>query len=90
MFCAVTFYDGPPADMASLVYDSEVKKGPRLVLTWTFDPHAPKGICLRCRYSGTAAVLDRELPKGTTGARVVLDTTEHMDGYDRIVSIELR
>ena len=90
ILAGITFYDGPPSEMASLVYDSEKKAGQRLVLTWSFDPDAPRGSWIRCRYAGTNAVLDQQLPKGVSGARVTLDTQVHVDGYEQILSIELR
>jgi len=90
ILAGITFYDGLPADMGSLVYDSQKKMGTKLVLTWVLDPDTPRGSWIRCHYAGTNLVLDQQLPKGISAARVVLDTQTHVDGYEQILSIELR
>ncbi len=61
-----------------------------MLLTWVLDPDTPRGSWIRCRYAGTNAVLDQQLAKGVSAARVTFDTQVHMDGYEQIMSIELR
>ncbi len=61
----VSFYSGPPAQMADLVPDDENAKQPSL---WTFAPG--EKIWMVCRYANTKVRLARELPKDTKQCRV--------------------
>ena len=90
ILAGITFFDGPPAEMGALKYNTEKKVGSKLVLTWILDPETPRGSWIRCHYAGTNAVLDQQLPRGASAARVTLDTESHVDGYEQIVSIELK
>jgi hypothetical protein len=57
----VTFFDGPPAEEASLVYDEQTSKAGETRAVWRFTPGG-KGIWISCSYDGTRAVLSRQLP----------------------------
>ena len=58
---AITFYDGRPEEMMSLVYDSDVQMPDgKEVQTWSFDPKSPYWI--RCHYSSTSISLVKKLP----------------------------
>ena len=58
----VTFFDGPPAERASLKYDSELKQKGNWVATWTLAPTG-RGHWIQCAYDNTTAVLSRRLPE---------------------------
>jgi hypothetical protein len=83
----ITFFDGPPDEQASLVYDSTVPGKAKWTAVWTFDPAPPKGIFLTCRYAGTTATLSRRLPAGTRECRVVFNKAVKVDGFDQVESI---
>ena len=57
----VTFFDGPPAERASLKYDSELKQKGNWVATWTLAPNS-RGYWIQCAYDNTTAVLSKRLP----------------------------
>jgi len=58
---AITFYDGRPEEMASLVYDSDVDTADgKEVQTWTFDPK--REYWIRCQYASTSVSLLKKLP----------------------------
>lgn len=54
----ITFYEGPPEQMASLAPDSETKSAN----TWHFEP-SPEGIWIACSYASTDIVVAKQLPK---------------------------
>jgi len=58
----VTFFDGPPAERASLKYDSELRLKGNWVATWTFAANA-HGYWIQCVYENTTVVLSRRLPE---------------------------
>ncbi len=58
---AVTFFDGPPAEEASLAYDEQTSQAGETRAVWRFTPGG-KGIWISCSYDGTRAVLSRRLP----------------------------
>ena len=66
---AVTFFDGPPREKASLVYDDEVKAARETRAVWRF-PASGKGIWISCGYEGTAAMLSRRLPASVRACTV--------------------
>jgi hypothetical protein len=58
---AITFYDGRPEEMASLVYDSDVETADgKEVQTWTLDRQ--REYWVRCQYSATSISLVKKLP----------------------------
>jgi hypothetical protein len=89
----VTFFDGPPAEMASLVYDQQQAKGNDLILTWTFgdQKQAARGIWISCAYSRTTALLQRRLADSTKSCTVSLDKqTTGPNGTPTVKRIECR
>ena len=90
VLAGITFYDGPPEDMASLMYDKQATAGRKWKATWMFDPDAPKGIWVEFHYSGTMALLRKQLPVGITAAEVTFDRDLHIDGYEKIETIKIR
>jgi hypothetical protein len=58
----VTFFDGPPAERASLKYDSELKQRGGWVATWTLASNT-RGYWIQCAYDNTTVVLSKRLPE---------------------------
>lgn len=58
----VTFFDGPPAERASLKHDSELKLRGNWVATWTLAANT-RGYWVQCAYDNTTAVLSKRLPE---------------------------
>lgn len=86
----VTFFNGPPEEMASLVYDKtrKIKRG--WVGIWNF-PRDERGYWIRCAYQGTRAELSRKLPDAITGCRVSYDGDIHsVQGLPAIRAIDCR
>ena len=71
----VTFYEGPPAERASLKYDSELKQKRDWVATWTLAPNA-RGYWIECAYDHTTATLARRLPADATTCTVIYERRE--------------
>lgn len=88
ILASATFFDGRPQDMASLVYDREVKRKEKVTRIWRFDAGWKNGVWLQLGYAGTAVVLARQLPHGTTACRVEYDRSVTVEGYEQIQSIE--
>ncbi|HKA45261.1 MAG TPA: STY0301 family protein [Burkholderiales bacterium] len=68
----VTFFDGPPAERASLKYDSEEKQRSNWVATWTLAPSA-RGYWIQCAYENTTALLARRLPESVRTCKVIYE-----------------
>jgi hypothetical protein len=68
----VTFYDGPPSEDASLVYDETTTNGDDWIATWKFAP-SERGYWILCRYEATTIELMRALPPTVSVCRVVYD-----------------
>ncbi len=83
-FRNVTFFDGPPAEQASIAPESD--DGVRS--TWTFDPAAPKGIWVACGYQGTQITLQQQLDRGVRKCVVAFDRNVLIDGYPQIRDID--
>lgn len=69
---SVTFYNGPPQDGASLVYDDRVKAKDSVRATWRF-PKDPRGYWVQCAYRGTTLELAKALPATVSSCRVTYD-----------------
>ena len=83
----ITFYDGPPAEKASLVYDRMDRGKGVETATWTFAARKDRPIWLTCSYAGTAVQLARSLPSETTTCTVVYDPKEHIAGLPAIKAL---
>ena len=86
----VTFFSGPPAENASLVYDKRSKTKGGWTATWNF-PKDPSGYWIRCSYTGTRAELSKRLPDSVGLCRVTYDgDTRSSSGLPVIRKIECR
>jgi hypothetical protein len=65
----VTFFDGPPAELASLKYDETASASGEWTGIWHFEPN-PRGFWIACSFSGTSIVLSRRLPAEVKVCRV--------------------
>jgi len=72
----VTFFDGPPAERASLKYDHEEKRKGDWVGTWNL-ASSPRGYWIQCAYDNTTAVLSRRLPAEVTVCKVIYERKVH-------------
>lgn len=68
----VTFYNGPPKDGASLVYDDFVNAKDSSQGTWKF-PSDPRGYWIKCSYRGTTVELSKALPPTVSSCRVTYE-----------------
>jgi len=84
----VTFFDGPPEQKASLVYDSERSVKGKQIATWLFV--AKSQIWLTCGYSGSNLILSRILTNGTTSCSVTYDPKLTVAGLPSIEKIECK
>jgi hypothetical protein len=66
----VTFYDGPPDQLASLKYDDRTERADEWIATWHF-PRNPRGYWVTCGYEGTTVTLARELPAAARRCQVI-------------------
>ena len=83
----ITFYDGPPSEKASLVYDKITKTKGEETAEWTFDPKNERQTWIACSYAGTAVELARTLPPHTAMCSVVYDSREQIAGLPAIKKI---
>ena len=83
----ITFYDGPPAEKASLVYDKITRGKTEQTASWSFDPKNKRQTWIVCSYAGTAIGLARTLPPQTTMCFVIYDTQESIAGLPLIKKI---
>ncbi len=74
LLSAVTIFDGPPSNRASLKYDARRQTRRELTLTWTLR-NSPRNHYLQCSYEQTTAQLSMALPPGTRECQVVFDRT---------------
>ncbi len=86
----ITFYDGPPKENASLVYDDITKSAGKQVAQWHFAPSAGRPIWIACRYAGTAVVLAKALPGTVSGCTVIYDSRQQIAGEPVIQKISCR
>lgn len=87
----VTFYDGHPSEMASLVYDDEKTSGNTIVATWFFRADtSARGFWLSCRYNQTTAVLSRQIPRNITECSVTYNSKETVSGHYVIKAIKCK
>lgn len=86
----ITFFDGPPAEKASLVYDAVQRGKSEHVATWTFDAQSGRDIWVACSYSGTNIELMRSLPRGTHGCSVTYDPQQQVAGLPVIKKVSCK
>jgi len=86
----ITFYDGPPAENASLAYDQIRHGNSEDLATWSFGKHEDRRIWLVCSYSGTAVELSRTLPVQIITCSVSYDPQTQIAGLPAIQKISCR
>lgn len=69
---AVTFFDGPPSEKASLKFDSEDLQKRNRVAFWNLPPNV-RGYWISCGYQNTTAVISRRLPENIRSCAVTYD-----------------
>lgn len=79
-FAGITFYDGPPREKASLVYDRITKAAGKQTAKWQFATTKERPIWIACSYAGTAVQLTKSLPKSMTGCEVTYDARQQIAG----------
>jgi|SRR5579859_34642 len=84
---AITFYDGPPEQEASLAYDSWTKRNGLAYGVWRFTPNSGQGTWLSCHYSGTNVVFSKKLPASTSECTVTYDPKVTVAGNPEIQKI---
>ena len=80
----VTIFDGPPAEQASLVPDSEKPSGDNLIQIWQL-PKSDRGYWLQCNYANTTAQISRRLPASVSRCDVVLNHNQRFSGGSYVV-----
>ena len=86
----ITFYDGPPAEKASLVYDRMQRSKGEQTATWSFAPQQQRQAWVACSYSGTAMELSRALPPRIATCAVTYDTQQQVAGLPLIKKVSCR
>jgi hypothetical protein len=80
----VTIFDGPPAQQASLVPDSEKQVGDSIIQVWQL-PNSDRGYWLQCNYANTTAQISRRLPASFKRCDVVLNHNMRFSGGSNVV-----
>jgi hypothetical protein len=83
----VTFFDGPPEQQASLVYQSETNSKGKKYATWSFGTTSTRLVWIACSYSGTNVVLSQPLPKATSQCSVTYNMRQSVAGLPLIERI---
>jgi hypothetical protein len=86
----ITFYDGPPAEKASLVYDRITHGKTEQVATWTFAAQKERPIWLACSYAGTSIQLTKTLPATITMCAVTYDPQQTIGGMPVIKKLSCK
>jgi hypothetical protein len=89
LLAGMTFFDGKPEEMASLVPDSQSVTGGRNVAVWTFGATG-RAVWVACHYAGTGIVLQRELPKNTHSCSLTYSTKETIAGLPVIEKVNCK
>ena len=80
----VTIFDGPPAQQASLVPDSEKQVADNIIQVWQL-PKSDRGYWLQCNYANTTAQIVRRLPPNLSRCDVVLNHNLRFSGGSNVV-----
>lgn len=81
---SITFFDGPPEEKASLVYDKIEKVAGKQVATWTFDPKGPRPLWITCSYSATNVLLKKSLTPKPAQCSVTYDGPKTPSGLPAV------
>jgi hypothetical protein len=87
---AISFYDGPIEEGASLVPDRNSKAQKTSTSLWQLDTKSARGYWLACRYSGTSLLLGRALPKGLSQCAVTYNNQEQIDGMQVVENLSCK
>jgi len=80
----VTIFEGPPAEQASLVPDSEQTTNYIVVQTWKLSK-SDRSHWLQCEYANTTAQISRRLPVDVSRCDVTYDRNVRFGGEGRRV-----
>ena len=80
----VTIFDGPPAQQASLVPDSEKTSGDNIIQVWQLQK-SDRGYWIQCNYANTTAQISRRLPESVSRCDVVLSHNERFLGGANVI-----
>ena len=80
----VTIFDGPPAQLASLVPDDEKTVGDNIIQVWQL-PKSERGYWLQCNYANTTAQISRRLPASVSRCDVVLNHNQRFSGGGYVI-----
>jgi hypothetical protein len=89
LLSGMTFFDGKPEEMASLVPDSQSVTGGRNVAVWTFGATG-RPVWVTCHYAGTGVVLQRELARNTHSCSLTYSTRETIAGLPVIEKVNCK
>ena len=84
----ITFYDGPPEEKASLVYDTLKKSAGQEIATWQFSPDRKNW--LTCSDEGTTATVKRALPPSVRTCSVTYHARDKVAGLPAIETMACR
>jgi hypothetical protein len=83
----ITFYDGPPQQRASLIYDQKIRVAGKEIATWHFRPRADRQIWVGCSYASAAIALTKALPPSTKTCSVTYNPGQSIAGLPVIEKI---
>lgn len=87
---SVTFFDGPPSEQASLVYDSESHAGKKRTATWRFNQDTKRAVWMQCSYAATAVVLSKRLPEQVSECTVTYETDVSVAGMPQVTAMRCK
>lgn len=76
----VTFFDGPPSEMAALVYDRIVEKKKEIIASWDFLSANKRGYWIECSYEATNASLAKAVASSVKGCKVIYERDPDLPG----------
>jgi hypothetical protein len=89
LLSGMTFFDGKPEEMASLVPDSQSASGGKSVAVWAFGATG-RPVSVACHYADTGIILQRELPKSTHSCSITYSTRETIAGLPVIEKVSCK
>jgi hypothetical protein len=89
LLSGMTFFDGKPEEMASLVPDSQSASGGKSVAVWAFGATG-RPVWVACHYADTGIILQRELPKNTHSCSITYSTRETIAGLPVIEKVSCK
>ncbi len=69
----LSVFDGPPEELAELIYDDEVEDSETWTISWLLQADNPRGYWIRCRYANTLVTITQQLPVGVTRCDMVFE-----------------